>query len=254
MNPILTKSNAYVFIAVRMKSSRLPLKAMLDIFGKPLLLRLIERIAESISLSKIVICTSTNSQDDEIEHFAIRHKFNYFRGAEMDVMGRFIDTAKKFDAETIVRVTGDNPLTDPAVLDKMIEFHLNRQAEYTFTNDLPVGTRAEIINVSALNRIYNQLSDPAYSEYMTTMLKRPDRLEVCEFHVHNKNLKRPELSVTVDTMADIDLVRDIYFYFDGCPPTLEEIIVWLDKNPSKRIIVNNNITLPEKVDCSFIND
>ena len=254
MNNILGKESTYVFIAVRMKSSRLPLKAMLDIFGKPLLLRLIERIAESISLSKIVICTSTNSQDDEIEHFAIRHKFNYFRGGAMDVMGRFIDAAKKFDAETIVRVTGDNPLTDPVVLDKMIEFHLNRQAEYTFTNDLPVGTRAEIINVSALNRIYNQLSDPAYSEYMTCMLKRPDKLEVHEFHVHNKNLKRPELSVTVDTLADIDLVRDIYFYFDGRLPTLAEIIVWLDKNPSKRIIVNNNATLPEKVNCSFITD
>ena len=254
MSSILSKESTYIFIAVRMKSSRLPLKAMLDVCGKPLLLRLIERIVESIPLSKVVICTSTHSQDDEIEYFAIRHKFNYFRGDEMDVMGRFIDAAKKFDAETIVRVTGDNPLTDPVILEKMIEFHLNKQSEYTFTDNIPVGTRAEIINVPALKRIHNQLSDPSYSEYMTYMLRRPDKLEVHEFHVHNKNLKRPELSITVDTLADIDLVRDIYLYFDGHLPTLEEIIVWLDKNPDKRIIVNNNETLSEKVNCSFVTD
>ncbi len=110
MNNILGKESTYVFVAVRMKSSRLPLKAMLDVYGKPLLLRLIERIAETVPLDKIVICTSIHSQDNDIEHFAIQHKFNYFRGDEMDVMGRFINAAKKFNAKTIVRVTGDSPL------------------------------------------------------------------------------------------------------------------------------------------------
>jgi spore coat polysaccharide biosynthesis protein SpsF len=254
MNNILDKESTYVFVAVRMKSSRLPLKAMLDVYGKPLLLRLIERIAETVPLDKIVICTSIHSQDNDIEHFAIQHKFNYFRGDEMDVMGRFINAAKKFNAKTIVRVTGDNPLTDPVVLDNMIEFHLSKQAEYTFTNDLPIGTRAEVIDVSALNRIYNQLSDPMHSEYMTLMLKRPDKLKVSEFYTNNTIIKRPELSLTVDTLEDINLVRDIYSSFNENIPNLEKIITWLDENPSKKIIINNSISLSKEINYSYTDD
>jgi spore coat polysaccharide biosynthesis protein SpsF len=253
MSGILDKKNVYVFVAVRMKSSRLALKAMLDIYGKPLLLRLVERISESIPLDKIVICTSDNSQDDEIIEFSIRHDLNFFRGDEMDVISRFIGAAKKFNARTIVRVTGDNPLTDPLVLNKMVDLHLDEKAEYTFTNDLPVGTRSEIIDIYALKRIHSQLSNPKYSEYMTLMLKRPDKLNIIEFHVDRLALKRPEISLTVDTLEDMNLVRDIYSYFDGVIPSLERVISWLDANPSKKILINSDISvLSEKIDCSYI--
>ena len=254
MKSILTKNDAYIFIAVRMKSSRLPLKAMIDISGKPLLLRLVERLSEGISLDKIVICTSTHGQDDEIESFAIQHKINFFRGCEMDVMSRFIGAANKFNAKTIVRVTGDNPLTDPVVLNQMIDFHLSKKAEYTFTSGIPVGTRSEIIDVSALNRIYGQLSDTGYSEYMTLMLQRPDKLNIAEFYTNNPCIDRPELSLTVDTLEDINLIRQIYLTFDGVGVDLADIITWLDKNPDKKIIVNKDTTLLEKVNYSFVGD
>jgi len=251
---VLSREGVYVLVAVRMKSSRLPLKALLDINGKPLLLRLIDRISERISLNKIIICTSSNLQDDAIESFSIQNDLNYFRGSELDVMDRFIKASDAFNAKTIVRITGDNPLTDPVVLESMIKFHLKKRAEYTFTNDIPIGTRSEIIDVSALKRIHRQLSNPKYSEYMTHMLMRPDKLELCEFHVNNQRLKRPELSLTVDTLKDINLVRDIYKEFNGRLPNLEKIISWLDKNPSKKIDLNANETLQKSIDCSYLND
>jgi len=82
MKSILTKNDAYIFIAVRMKSSRLPLKAMIDISGKPLLLRLVERLSECISLDKIVICTSTHGQDDEIEVLLFNIKLIFLEGVK----------------------------------------------------------------------------------------------------------------------------------------------------------------------------
>jgi len=250
----LSREDVYVLVAVRMKSSRLPLKALLNVYGKPLLLRLIDRLSERISLNKIIICTSSNVQDDVLESFCIQNDINYFRGSELDVMDRFIKASDAFNAKTIVRVTGDNPLTDPKVLESMIKFHLNKRAEYTFTKDIPVGTRCEIIDVSALKRIHVQLSNPKYSEYMTYMLMRPDKLKLCEFHVNNQRLKRPELSLTVDTLNDLNLVRDIYNEFNGILPSLEKIISWLDKNPSKKIDLNANETLQESIDCSYLND
>ena len=86
------------------------------------------------------------------------------------------------------------------------------------------------------------------------MLKRPDKLKLCEFHVNNQRLKRPELSRTVDTLKDINLVRDIYKEFNGRLPNLEKIISWLDKNPSKKIGLNANETLQKSIDCSYLND
>jgi spore coat polysaccharide biosynthesis protein SpsF (cytidylyltransferase family) len=253
MNPILNKSNAYVFIAVRMKSSRLRYKAMLDINGKPLILRLIEELSKNIPLDKIVICTSKNTQDSPLEEFAYKYKIKCFRGNELDVIDRFINAAEIYGATTIARVTGDNPLTNSLILDQMIDFHLANQSEYTFNKEIPVGTRAEIIDVSALKRIHSNLTNSNYSEYMTLMLNRPDKLNVVEFFTNNSKLNFPEISVTVDTIADINLVREIYAFFGDKIPNLEHLISWLNQNPM-RIMVNQEAKLPSEVDCSFIED
>ena len=80
----------FVLIAVRLKSSRLPSKALRDINGKSLLLRLVERIEKRFSRKQIIICTSVNSGDDEIHTFAIENDIACYRGDELDVMKRFI--------------------------------------------------------------------------------------------------------------------------------------------------------------------
>ena len=66
------------------------------------------------------------------------------------------------------------------MLNYMFEQHYKNKSEYTFTNDIPIGTRAEIIDVRALKRIHKQLYDPNQSEYMTYMLRRPDKLNILE--------------------------------------------------------------------------
>lgn len=221
-----------------MKSSRLARKALLDVGGKPLLLRLVERVAEKFPRERIVLCTSTHPQDDEIEDFAGRHGLDCFRGDELDVMARFIAAADRYGADTIARVTGDNPLTDPDMLVYLFQQHEAAHAEYSYCDDLPVGTRAEIIDVAALRRIHGALADPSYSEYMTYMLRRPDKVKVCSFEATDPALKRPELSVTVDTAADIALIRAIYARFDGVLPPLAEVIHWLDSVPELCIKVD----------------
>lgn len=228
----MEKTEQYVFVAVRLKSTRLLRKALADVAGKPLLLRLVERVAEKFPRDRIVLCTSVNPQDDEIAELARQHRLNCYRGDEQDVMARFIAAAERHRAATIARVTGDNPLTDPDMLVHLFERHEAAAAEYTYCDDLPVGTRAEIIDAAALRRIHGQLSDPSYSEYMTYMLRRPDKMKVLEVPAPDPALKRPELSVTVDTEADLALVRAIYEHFDGVLPPLADIIRWLDTVPA----------------------
>jgi len=238
-----------------MKSSRLSRKALADIYGKPLLQRLIENIEKSTLREQIVLCTSTNHQDDEIESFSMENGVKCFRGSELDVMDRFLSAAKKYNAKTIARVTGDNPFTDPDMLSNMYSKHIASNAEYTYTDDLPVGARAEIIDVYALSRIHEQLIDKMSSEYMTFMLNRPDKVNVLKVNVDSLILKRPELSLTVDTPEDLELVRSIYSNFNGEIPSLESVILWLDSVPDKIITCDyRGATLPDGVDCSYYND
>lgn len=249
----LNNSSFYVFIAVRMKSSRLKHKAMLDICGKPLIERLVDRINKLIPLNRIVLCTSTAKQDDAIEVFSGKNEINCFRGHELDVMGRFLEAAELYGAKTIARVTGDNPLTDPYTMLEMLQYHNKTNSEYTFNNELPIGTRSEIIDIPALSRVHSQISDPLASEYMTHMLNRPDKLRASKYKIKNNSLQRPNLHLTVDSASDFDLMQKIYEKFDGSPPSLEKIIEWLDCGKNSNY-ASADSTILKDIDCSYIDD
>ncbi|MDC1331075.1 hypothetical protein N8262_00970 [Gammaproteobacteria bacterium] len=221
-----------------MKSSRLPEKALLKVSQKTLIESLISRLCLAFSPEDIVICTSTNPQDMVLEKIAMKLGVGFFCGSELDVMGRFIEASKQYNVSTVARVTGDNPLTDPFQLQEMFKFHIDNQSEYTFTSCLPAGTKAEIIDMGALRRIHREISDPDSSEYMTYMLQRPDKLSVFQYFVPDASLRRPELSLTVDTLDDLLLVQEIYKVFFLEEPALKDIIEWLDKNPSQKIIIS----------------
>ena len=240
-----------VLVAVRMKSSRLPKKALADLCGKPLIIRLVERIQQAQIPSKVIICTSTNKQDDKLEKISYENDLECYRGSELDVMSRFIEVADREKANVIVRVTGDNPLTDPLMLDFMIEQHIKKKAEYTFNDDLPNGTRPEIINVEMLKRCHKNLQDPSSSEYMTWMLNRPDYFKTLRVKSNSKDIQRPEISLTVDTPNDFHLINSIYSEFNGNPPKLIEIIKWLDLNPQLIDYQKSSISVVNKEDINY---
>jgi spore coat polysaccharide biosynthesis protein SpsF len=218
-------------VAVRMKSARLPRKAMCELAGEPLIVRLMERLSTATVPEAVVMCTSTDPQDDPLADLARQRGWHFHRGHELDVMQRFLDVAQARAAHTMIRVTGDNPLTDPPMLDCMVNAHLAKQAEYSYTDDLPRGTRCEVIGVEALMRCHRLAADPNSSEYMTLMIRRPDHFRVARIESPWPALRRPELRLTVDTPEDYALVRAIYEAHDGHPPELAQVIGWIDRHP-----------------------
>jgi len=236
-------------VAVRLKSTRLPRKALEELAGKSLIMRLHERVSASTKSEGIVWCTSTSPEDDELETLAAKENLSVYRGDELDVMSRFIEVAWARGATTLVRVTGDNPLTDPGIMDELITSHRQQEAEYSYTEDSPRGTRSEIIELEALERCHEMVQDSSASEYMTLMLRRPDHFRVNRVSLSDSNLHRPELRLTVDTLEDIQLVRSIYDAFEGVPPPLAEIIQWLDEHPEIRDL--NSHIQPIELDSSI---
>ena len=108
-------------ITARLKSKRLPKKVLLKVLGKPLIVHMINRIKYAKNIDKIIICTSTNVQDDPLEEIANQEKINCYRGSEDDVLQRLLDAAKKFNLNHFANMTADVPMIDPFLIDEFIE-------------------------------------------------------------------------------------------------------------------------------------
>lgn len=100
-------------VQARMGSTRLPGKTMKDILGKPMLWHMVNRLAKSKLIGKMVIATTNKERDKAILEFAEKFNLESYAGSENDVLGRYYQAAKKFGAEAIVRVSADCPLIDP---------------------------------------------------------------------------------------------------------------------------------------------
>jgi len=238
-------------IAVRMKSRRLPKKALLKLNGKPMIVRLYERLLLSKGLSEVIICTSIHRDDDPIEKIANRYDMAVFRGHEDDVMERFLDCLIRNPAEHIVRITGDNPVTDPQIIDMMVDSHLENKADYTRMNDLPVGVSSEVIRFSALLKAYELAEDSRSSEYMTWYFTKSDCFKLNILKAPN-HLARPDYRLTVDYPEDFEVMEAIFkeFDFDFFPPAISKIIEYLDNNPE---LVKTNSNIQNPIDLSIVN-
>jgi len=215
--------NTIICIACRLKSKRLPKKAIKPLHGKPLIVRLIERLKKTVVPSQIVLCTSHNKDDDELIDFVADTRVMAYRGSELDVMSRFIEVADACEADTIVRVTGDNPLTDPELIDNMVRKHHETKSSYTFVKDAPKGVKPEIIDVDKLKWLHKRV-DGDKSEYMTYQLEK-----LYAKTEYESGLGYRDLRLTVDTQEDYELVSAIYDHFTGEPPLTGKILEYLNQ-------------------------
>src|SRR5258708_29196433 len=100
-------------IQARMTSNRLPGKVLMDLGGKPLLVRQIERVARAKNIDEVVVATTTNRADDDVVRVAGRAGARWYRGSERDVLSRFDGASREARADVVVRLTADCPILDP---------------------------------------------------------------------------------------------------------------------------------------------
>lgn len=220
-------------IQARMGSTRLPGKVMEKIGEKPLLEILVSRLRKSKNLDEIIIATTKKKVDDTIVALSSDLGIKFYRGSEEDVLDRYVKAASLFNASIVVRVTGDNPLTDPQLTDKLIEAHIKNESDYTCCDDAIIGTSVEVINVSALTDANVNAKLQSDREHVTPYIKfNPTmfKIQKVEYPLNNKNLR-----LTVDTEEDLKLIKSIYIKL-GPLENLEikDLIDFLEKNPQIR--------------------
>jgi spore coat polysaccharide biosynthesis protein SpsF (cytidylyltransferase family) len=140
-------------VQARMSSSRLPRKIALDIHGRCSLERVIGQVRRAGKVDEIVVATSTAPEDEIVERICARLSIGCFRGSLTDVRSRFVAVGRKRDAAIVVRVTADNPLTEPAFIDAIVEaLEDNPTADYAAMDKdrIPDGSGAEGFRMQAL--------------------------------------------------------------------------------------------------------
>lgn len=219
-------------LQARISSSRLPGKVLKPILGKPMLTHQIERIQRSRKIDKIVLAISDEVSDQPLVELANDIGVDYFQGPLNDVLARYYLTAKKYQPEYIVRLTGDCPVADPELIDELIGYFIENNFDYASTaQTFPDGLDAEIMTMQALSQAYEEAILPSQREHVTPFInQQPER-----FHlgVYGGAEDCSHLRWTVDEVEDFELITKIYESLYSSHPhfTWRDILNFVSKNP-----------------------
>ncbi len=200
-------------VQARMGSTRLPKKVMMKINGTPMIELLLKRLFHSKELDQIVLATSTDKNNTPLVKHVQHLGFDCLCGSENDVLKRYADVIKKYNAEIVVRITGDCPLIDPLLVDECIKVFKESKIDYLCNVNPPTfpdGLDIQVTSAAAL------LDADLNSKDVF------DREHVMPFIVNSKKYKsmsfkyKEDLSTnrwTVDEDRDFFLIEQIYNHF-----------------------------------------
>lgn len=223
-------------LQARMTSTRLPGKVMAPVLGEPMIGRQLERLGRAARLDRIVIATSREASDDPLASYCEGLGHTVFRGELADVLGRFLGALDLFpQAQTVVRLTADCPLADPAVIDATIARHEEAGADYTSNTPAvrtyPHGLDTEVMRRETLEAAGREATDPYEREHVTPFIyRRPERFRIASL---SREPSLAHLRWTVDLPEDLDFVRDVYArLYPKNPAFTSDDVVALDRNSS----------------------
>jgi len=217
--------NIVAIVQARMGSSRLPGKVLADIEGEPMLARIVSRVAQARMVQRIIVATSEATDDDRVAAVCEHKNIPVFRGSEQNVLDRFYHAAKSHQADVVVRITGDCPLIDPEVIDRIIAAYLRGECDYasnTLVYSYPDGLDAEVFSFAALETAWRDARRAADREHVTPFLRTSRRFRLRNVESELGRSTR-HLRWTVDEPCDLEFVRAVYAYFGT-----EKIFSWRD--------------------------
>jgi len=222
-------------IQARMGSSRLPNKVLTNINGTPLLEIILRRLERSKYIDSICIATTENDGDDRIERFAKNKCVECFRGSESNVLDRYYNAALKTSAEIIVRITADDPLKEPEIIDLMIKKLINMNVDYisnTICPTYPEGLDCEVFTFQALEKAFFEARLLSEREHVTPYIwKNTDKFKTINIK-NNEDLSH--MRWTIDKEEDLLFFKSVFekYHCDIISCYYKDLISFLKQNPS----------------------
>jgi len=216
-----------------MGSTRLPGKVLMKLDKKHTVLDyLINQLKHSKLLGKIIIATTNLEEDDVIVNFAKKNEIEYFRGESDDVLDRYYQCAKNFSSNNIVRITSDNPLVDPTIIDDLIRNYQKIRCDYAATHLIrtyPFGLEGEIFSFYALEKTWKEAKLPSEREHVSIYMKRNPNI-FKQFNLRNK-VEVPLVRLTIDREVDLELLRIVVSKIAERPILMDNILELYNNEP-----------------------
>ena len=248
----------------RMNSSRLPGKILLDLVGRPMLEHVLERARRARSLDQVVMATTTDPSDDPVETFCRAKGYPVFRGDMFDVLDRFYQAARQFEAGIVVRITADCPVIDPALIDMTVQvlqspdagrkpavdFSCNRLPP-PWKRTFPIGLDVEVCTFAALECAWQKADQKfhrehvmpyfyegvVFSETSIPLNTRDHSMQTgisprgfCIAQLHHD----PDYGAmrwTVDTPEDLEVMRSVLARFDRDDFSWQDVLALQESEP-----------------------
>lgn len=231
-----------VIIQARMGSTRLPGKVLMRIDQQNNILDFIlKQLKNCKNVDRMIVATTLLKEDDIIEKELKKHGVLCFRGNPVDVLDRYYQCAKLNSISTIVRITGDCPLIDPTIVDKMLVQFRSGVFDYmsnAVVRTFPIGLDTEIFTFDALERAWISAKKDYEREHVTTYLySNPNIFKIFHYRYHKDY---SSFRCTVDEKEDLILIRKIISKISKRPILLDDIIDLLTRE-AELTTINKNV-------------
>jgi len=224
-------------IQARLGSSRLPGKVLRPLAGRPVLEWVIRAAQQVNGLDEVIVATTVEPADDEVERVAGSLGVRTVRGSVDDVLGRFLQAVEGLNADAIARFTSDCPLLDPEIASVVVgAWRALPSLDHVSTaspRSLPRGLDVEVASTSALQRLATDLSAPEQLHHRTHVTSylytHPEDFAVLGVTFHPD---ASDLRVTLDTREDFALIEALVERLGDRPPAWRELVQALRNDPS----------------------
>lgn len=233
-----------IVLQARSGSTRMPQKMIIPFYAETgilqtLLLRLIQ---ENFNVP-IVLATSINPKDDEIERIGQNVGVNVYRGSENNVLERFIGAANAYNFDKLIRVCADNPFLDMKCLKHQIDAFKHSDTDYwcycksdlTPTIKTHFGFWTEGVKRSALKKIGELTNEIIYQEHVTNFIySHPEIFKIHFEHISELVESSENIRLTIDTPNDFKLAQEIYAVVNqnNIPMDSNDIVQLVKQNPN----------------------
>lgn len=249
---VYKKSKVAVVVAARMKSTRLPKKALLPIGGMASIERCLLQCMGMSGVDQTILATSDLDEDKVLSKHLLGGQVDFWVGDPDDVISRYIGACEKYNLDAVVRITGDCPLVLPELLDYVLHRHMEAEADFSSALFAPVGSVGEIISTAALKKVKSHFGKAELSEYMSWyFINNPE-------HFKNNVVEMPlewrrQYRLTLDYQEDLDMFRALYSQLGNETRAYgaQEVFNILDSTPAISSI-NEHLTLKYESDNDLI--
>ncbi|MEK7116764.1 MAG: glycosyltransferase family protein [Patescibacteria group bacterium] len=229
----MEKIKTICIIQARMNSTRLPGKILMKAGGRTILENVLIRVGQAKKIGKIVVATTDRREDDVTEKLCRKIGVDCFRGSENDVLDRFYQCALFYrNYSVIIRINADCPLTDPQIIDKVINIFFREKVDYAsnvIPPTFPDGLDVEVFSFNILKNMWKKAKKSHEREHVTAHIRdNPRRFRIANLN-NEKDISR--FRFTVDYKDDIKLINNLLKLLPR-DFVLEDILKVLKQNDS----------------------